>query len=95
VAKRRPEKETELRDWIGPGRILLGGSTWPGEDEALLRIISDLPEDVKLVIAPRHFEKADAVEENIRKACIYSPAFFLFIIPKFILCTKHYNTVLL
>ena len=68
VAKRRPEKETELRDWIGPGRILLGGSTWPGEDEALLRIISDLPEDVKLVIAPRHFEKADAVEENIRKA---------------------------
>ena len=68
VAKRRPEKETELRDWIGPGRILLGGSTWPGEDEALLRIISELPEDVKLVIAPRHFEKADAVEENIRKA---------------------------
>ena len=68
VAKRRPEKETELRDWIGPGRILLGGSTWPGEDEALLRIISELPDDVKLVIAPRHFEKADAVEENIRKA---------------------------
>jgi 3-deoxy-D-manno-octulosonic-acid transferase len=68
VAKRRPEKETELRSWIGPGRILLGGSTWPGEDEALLRVISDLPEDVKLVIAPRHFEKADAVEENIRKA---------------------------
>ena len=68
VAKRRPEKETELRSWIGPGRILLGGSTWPGEDEALLRIISELPDDVKLVIAPRHFEKADAVEENIRKA---------------------------
>ena len=68
VAKRRPEKETELRDWIGAGRMLLGGSTWPGEDEALLRIFSDLPEDVKLVIAPRHFEKADAVEENIRKA---------------------------
>ena len=68
VAKRRPEKETELRDWIGAGRMLLGGSTWPGEDEALLRIFSDLPEDVKLVIAPRHFEKADAVEENIRRA---------------------------
>lgn len=68
VAKRRPEKEAELRNWIGDGRMLLGGSTWPGEDEALLRIISGLPEDVKLVIAPRHFEKADAVEENIRKA---------------------------
>ena len=68
VAKRRPEKETELRSWIGDGCILLGGSTWPGEDEALLRIISELKDDVKLVIAPRHFEKADAVEENIRKA---------------------------
>ena len=68
VAKRRPEKETELRSWIGNGRILLGGSTWPGEDEALLRMISELKDDVKLVIAPRHFEKADAVEENIRKA---------------------------
>ena len=33
-----------------------------------MRIISELPEDVKLVIAPRHFEKADEVEENIRKA---------------------------
>ena len=68
VAKRRPEKETELRAWIGEGRILLGGSTWPGEDEALLRLYDDLPPDVKLVIAPRHFEKADAVEANILKA---------------------------
>ena len=68
VAKRRPEKETELRAWAGDGRILLGGSTWPGEDEALLRILPELPTDVKLVIAPRHFEKANAVEENIVKA---------------------------
>ena len=68
VAKRRPEKEAELRAWAGEGRILLGGSTWPGEDEALLRILPDLPQDVKLVIAPRHFEKADAVEANIAKA---------------------------
>lgn len=68
VAKRRPEKESELRAWTGDGRILLGGSTWPGEDEVLLRIYPELPEDVKLVIAPRHFEKADAVEANIEKA---------------------------
>jgi 3-deoxy-D-manno-octulosonic-acid transferase len=68
VAKRRPEKEAELRAWAGDGRILLGGSTWPGEDEVLLRILPELPEDVKLVIAPRHFEKADAVETNIEKA---------------------------
>ena len=68
VAKRNPAKEGELRAWIGEGRILLGGSTWPGEDEALLRLSGDLPPDVKLVIAPRHFEKADAVEANILKA---------------------------
>lgn len=68
VAKRNPQKEEELRKWIGGGRILLGGSTWPGEEEALLRIYGNAPADVKLVIAPRHFEKADAVEDNIRRA---------------------------
>jgi len=62
--------------------VLLGGSTWPGEDEVLLRIYKKIlanPQPLTLnpqpllVIAPRHFEKADAVEENIRKhgfACI-------------------------
>ena len=74
VAHRNEAKERELRDWIGPGRILLGGSTWPGEDEALLRIYSDITKaqggvpQVKLVIAPRHFEKADAVEADIKSA---------------------------
>ena len=74
VAHRNEAKERELREWIGQGRILLGGSTWPGEDEALLRIYSDIAKSqsgesqVKLVIAPRHFEKADAVEANIKSA---------------------------
>ena len=68
VARRNPAKEAELRAWVGPGRILLGGSTWPGEDEVLLRALDGLPPDVTLVIAPRHFEKADAVEANILKA---------------------------
>jgi len=78
VARRDEAKERELREWIGPGRILLGGSTWPGEDEALLRIYSDLlrtgtegaqaPSAPLLVIAPRHFEKADAIEANIKSA---------------------------
>ncbi|MBR1920897.1 MAG: 3-deoxy-D-manno-octulosonic acid transferase, partial [Kiritimatiellae bacterium] len=73
VARRDEAKEREMRAWVGPGRILLGGSTWPGEDEALLRIYSslapgDLKPPLKLVIAPRHFEKADAVEANVRAA---------------------------
>ncbi len=71
VAKRNPAKERELREWIGEGDVLLGGSTWPGEDVVMLRAYAELRKtrpDVKLVIAPRHFEKADAVEANIRAA---------------------------
>lgn len=74
VAKRNPVKEEELRAWIfGGGKILLGGSTWPGEDEVLLKIYKNLlhrqprpsTSSPILVIAPRHFEKADAIEANI------------------------------
>ncbi len=78
VAHRNEAKEKEMRDWIDAnggagGRILLGGSTWPGEDVVLLNIYkkmmaSDSKADYRLVLAPRHFEKADAVEENIKKA---------------------------
>ena len=71
VAHRNEAKERELRAWIGEGDILLGGSTWPGEDvmmlEAYQKVLARHP-GVKLVIAPRHFEKADAVEANIRAA---------------------------
>jgi 3-deoxy-D-manno-octulosonic-acid transferase len=70
VARRNPEKERELAGWIGGGRVLLGGSTWPGEDVALLKIYRKLLDKglaVKLAIAPRHFEKADQVEANIRE----------------------------
>ena len=71
VAHRNEAKERELRAWIGEGEILLGGSTWPGEDVVMLNAYKRLLEKhpgVKLVIAPRHFEKADAVEANIRAA---------------------------
>ncbi len=74
VARRNEAKEIELKSWIvssgmfpESNRILLGGSTWPGEDEVLLKILDKL-EGVTLVIAPRHFEKADTVEENILKS---------------------------
>ena len=72
AAHRNEAKEAEMREWVGGGgRILLGGSTWPGEDIALLyayaAALKAMP-DLRLVIAPRHFEKADAVEDNIRRA---------------------------
>ena len=71
VAHRNGAKERELRAWVGDGEILLGGSTWPGEDVVMLNTYKRLLEKhpgVKLVIAPRHFEKADAVEANILAA---------------------------
>ena len=75
VAVRNEAKERELAEWIWGvgerGAMLLGGSTWPGEDEVLLGIYRRVLErhpDVALVIAPRHFEKADAVEANVRAA---------------------------
>ena len=80
VARRNAAKEAELAAWISPAGdgsylaahpVLLGGSTWPGEDAALLEVYRSVaakhPETV-LVIAPRHFEKADAVEANIEAA---------------------------
>ena len=71
AAHRNEAKEREMREWVGDGRVMLGGSTWPGEDEALLAaykaVLPRFP-GLKLVIAPRHFEKADAVEDNIRRA---------------------------
>lgn len=71
VARRNEAKERELRAWVGEGNVLLGGSTWPGEDELMLRAYKRaLAADpaLKLVIAPRHFEKADAVEANVLAA---------------------------
>ena len=71
AARRNEAKEAEMRGWVGGGRVLLGGSTWPGEDVALLDAYAaalKAAPGLRLVIAPRHFEKADAVEENIRRA---------------------------
>ena len=98
VAKRNEAKEAELREWIfggkesksqaeeRPAKILLGGSTWPGEDKVLLDIYNSIislstpptpttPTPLSpttptplLVLAPRHFEKADEVEANIEAA---------------------------
>ena len=77
VAHRAPEKEAELRDYLAAAGfapdapILLGGSTWPGEDAFLLAVyrkaLAKNPR-LRLVIVPRHFEKAGDVEVAIRTA---------------------------
>ena len=78
VATRAESDAKDASKTLMDPKILLGGSTWPGEDEVLLKIykrllagsVAEAATDRMpiLVIAPRHFEKADAIEVNIRKA---------------------------
>jgi len=77
TAARSAQQEAAAKDFLtrheidDTHTILLGGSTWPGEDAVLIGIFSRLRErfpDLRLVIVPRHFEKADAVQHEIERA---------------------------
>ncbi|MBM4142478.1 MAG: glycosyltransferase [Lentisphaerae bacterium] len=60
------------RLWPGTGRlVLLGGSTWPGEEKALLSAVRALRPDfpgLRLVLVPRHAERRPAVEKAIAES---------------------------
>lgn len=50
--------------------ILMGGATWPGEEEALLSIYRELREahpELRLLLVPRHAERGDEVEAEITR----------------------------
>jgi 3-deoxy-D-manno-octulosonic-acid transferase len=52
--------------WNGSQKILLGGSTHPGEEEVLVRIYRELRDEwpqLRLVLAPRHAERGAAVRD--------------------------------
>lgn len=77
VARREPSKEQLAAALLsqldmGAGRtILLGGSTWPGEEAVLLDIYKKLQPQfpgLRLVLIPRHFERADMVAATIAAA---------------------------
>jgi len=74
VARRDPLKEQRAAEVLsrvdmGAGRlVLMGGSTWPGEENVLLEIYRRLQPrfpDLRLVLVPRHFERGDAVAAAI------------------------------
>lgn len=55
--------------FAGDDRILLAGSTHDDEEEQILGVFQDLRTqhgDLQLIIAPRHPERGDAIEELIR-----------------------------
>ncbi len=70
----RPPPEAipaELEAALGPGPFLVGGSTHPGEEEALLAAWAMLREqgarELRLVLAPRHPERAGQVLDAVRR----------------------------
>lgn len=55
---------------IGNGFVLLGSSTWPGEEEALLdalRTVQDVGIRCTLLIVPRHAERRIEIERLLRR----------------------------
>lgn len=55
----------------GAGQMLVGGCTWPGEDEALLKIYAELKQAnprLGLTLAPRHADRLPVVEKLIGAA---------------------------
>ena len=66
-----PTIEAFYRAFCGSRRVLVGGSTHPGEEkslaQALIRLRQDFP-DVALMVAPRHIRQADEAERDLRAA---------------------------
>jgi 3-deoxy-D-manno-octulosonic-acid transferase len=63
----REALDTALGITATPGRVIVAGSTHPGEEEALFSALARLLDgdafaDVRLLLAPRHIERADEVE---------------------------------
>jgi 3-deoxy-D-manno-octulosonic-acid transferase len=66
-----PEPSQALRDSLGRGPFLVGGSTHPGEEEALLaawqRLRATRAPDLRLVLVPRHPERVPEVARTVRR----------------------------
>lgn len=55
---------------FGPGLVLLGSSTWPGEEEALLdalRAVQNVGHRCSLLLVPRHAERRVEIERLLRR----------------------------
>jgi 3-deoxy-D-manno-octulosonic-acid transferase len=67
-----PEEGQELRSSLGipmNARVIVGGSTRPGEEEALLDSLTALKPEfpgLKLLLAPRHLERIEEVDALVK-----------------------------
>lgn len=75
-AAANPAAEAQAREALrkagipGEAHVLMGGSTWPGEEAALVAVYRALKPDypaLHLVLAPRHAERREEVATEIRQ----------------------------
>ncbi len=72
IPRLSPAELEQLRRELGfgPGLVLLGSSTWPGEEEALLdalRSVQDIGLRCSLLIVPRHAERRLEIERLLKR----------------------------
>lgn len=73
IARLTETEKAQLRRELGLGeeRVLLGSSTWPGEEEALLEVWTELNKvgtRCALLLVPRHAERRPEIERLVRNA---------------------------
>ena len=72
-----PKARAQLREELGFGEdnggpvfVLLGASTWPGEETTLLDVrdhVAAAGHDCRLLLVPRHAERGEAIERLLRE----------------------------
>jgi len=66
------DERQRLKDELGfgSGFVLLGSSTWPGEEEALVAVFRELRErlaDCRLLLVPRHAERRNEIRSLLER----------------------------
>lgn len=67
---RQSDRLTDLEHFIGNSPLFVAGSTWPSDEKLLLPLLSVLPENFKIVIAPHDISHGHV--ENILRNCSQS-----------------------
>ncbi|MBN1297186.1 3-deoxy-D-manno-octulosonic acid transferase [bacterium] len=71
-----PELQTLISDlgWTVNCRLLVAGSTHPGDEDQLFRVIKNLPQTghhrFRMILAPRHLDRVDAIRARLTQAGI-------------------------
>lgn len=64
---KKAERLPEIEDFAGQNPIFVAGSTWPADEKLLLPLLSELPDNYKVILAPHDISRAHV--DNILGAC--------------------------